>query len=137
GAKVQRARAPARRRGRRHRGPLLGVGAGLAVPRRALAFGAQGRGGPRATIGSVTAARDATFRLLFEHNPLPMWVYDVVTLIFFDVDAAAVEHYGYARDEFLTMKVSDLFVPEELARIREAVARMPQAAASAIRLSDA
>ena len=53
----------------------------------------------------MTAAGDATFRLLFEHNPLPMWVYDVATLIFLEVNAAAVEHYGYARDEFLTMKV--------------------------------
>ena len=85
----------------------------------------------------MTAARDATFRLLFEHNPLPMWVYDVVTLIFLEVNAAAVEHYGYARDEFLTMKVADLFLPEEEARMREAVARMPQAAASAIRHYDA
>jgi len=85
----------------------------------------------------VTAAGDGTFRLLFEHNPLSMWVYDVVTLAFLEVNAAAVEHYGYARDEFLTMKVSDLFLPEEEARMREAVARMPQAAASAIRHYDA
>jgi PAS domain S-box-containing protein len=85
----------------------------------------------------VTAARDATFRLLFEHNPLPMWVYDVATLAFLEVNAAAVEHYGYARDEFLTMKVADLFLPEEEARVREAVARMPQAAPSAIRHYDA
>src|SRR5439155_906537 len=81
---------------------------------------------------SVTAAGDGTFRLLFEHNPLSMWVYDVVTLAFLEVNAAAVEHYGYSRDEFLTMKVVDLFLPEEGSRMREAVARLPQAAPSAI-----
>src|SRR5437868_504538 len=84
----------------------------------------------------MTAAGDGTFRLLFEHNPLSMWVYDVATLAFLEVNAAAVEHYGYSRDEFLTMKVADLLLPEEEARMREAVARMPQAPASAIRHYD-
>ena len=37
---------------RRHRRPLLRVGAGLAVPRRALAPGPQACRGPRATIGT-------------------------------------------------------------------------------------
>src|SRR5437660_1187785 len=85
----------------------------------------------------MTAAGDGTFRLLFEHNPLSMWVYDVATLAFLEVNAAAVEHYGYSRDEFLTMKVVDLFLPEEGSRMREAVARLPQAAPSAIRPYDA
>ncbi|MDQ7830017.1 MAG: PAS domain-containing protein [Armatimonadota bacterium] len=33
-----------------------------------------------------------SFRLLFEHNPLPMWVYDLETLRFLEVNAAAQAH---------------------------------------------
>ena len=53
--------------------------------------------------------RDHTsFRLLFEHNPQPMWVYDRRTLRFLEVNDAAVEDYGYSRDEFLAMRVTDI-----------------------------
>ncbi len=71
-------------------------------------------------------ADDASFRLLFDANPLPMWVYDVASLAFLEVNAAAVEHYGYSREEFLRMKVTALFPPEEDARVREAVARLSE-----------
>ena len=36
-------------------------------------------------------------RLLFQQNPLPLWVYDVETLRFLEVNDAAVRHYGYSR----------------------------------------
>src|SRR5947208_10589084 len=39
---------------------------------------------------------EASFRLLFTSNPLPMWVYDVATMSFLEVNAAAVAHYGYS-----------------------------------------
>lgn len=48
------------------------------------------------------------YRLLFEHNPLPMWVYDVETLDFLDVNEAACAAYGYSRDEFLEMSIKDI-----------------------------
>jgi diguanylate cyclase (GGDEF)-like protein/PAS domain S-box-containing protein len=53
----------------------------------------------------VTDDRNATesFRLLFESNPVPMWVVERDGLKFLDVNAAAVEHYGYTRDQFLNM----------------------------------
>jgi PAS domain S-box-containing protein len=59
----------------------------------------------------------AAFRLLFENNPLPMWVYDVDTLMFLEVNVAAVQHYGYARDEFLRMRITDIRPPEEVERV--------------------
>jgi PAS domain S-box-containing protein len=37
-----------------------------------------------------------------------MWVYDVATLSFLEVNDAAVAHYGYSRDEFLAMRLTDL-----------------------------
>ena len=51
---------------------------------------------------------EASFRLLFADNPHPMWVYDLETLAFLEVNDAAVEHYGYGRAEFLTMRITDI-----------------------------
>ena len=48
------------------------------------------------------------YRNLFDANPLPMWVYDADTLQFLSVNNAAVEHYGFKRNEFLGMKVGDI-----------------------------
>jgi PAS domain S-box-containing protein len=47
-------------------------------------------------------------RALFGQNPLPMWVFDVETLEFLDVNEAAVRHYGYSRAEFLAMRTADI-----------------------------
>ena len=68
---------------------------------------------------------EATFRHLFEKNPDPMWVYDRETLAFLEVNEAAVEHYGYSRDEFLRMTLADIWPPEDVPRLRDTVARLP------------
>lgn len=54
------------------------------------------------------------YQLLFENNPLPMWVYDVETLMFLAVNWAAIDHYGYTREEFLARTIKDIRPPEEL-----------------------
>ena len=51
---------------------------------------------------------DNALGLAFAANPLPMWVYDVETLAFLEVNGAAVTHYGYSRDEFLRMRITDI-----------------------------
>jgi PAS domain S-box-containing protein len=48
------------------------------------------------------------YRLLFQDNPNPMWVFDLETLAFLEVNESAVQFYGYSRDEFLAMTISDL-----------------------------
>ena len=48
------------------------------------------------------------YRLLFQDNPNPMWVFDLETLEFLEVNESAIQHYGYSREEFLAMKMSDL-----------------------------
>jgi PAS domain S-box-containing protein len=48
------------------------------------------------------------YRLLFQDNPNPMWVFDLETLAFLEVNESAILHYGYSREEFLAMKMSDL-----------------------------
>ena len=57
------------------------------------------------------------YRLLFDRNPHPTWVYDVETLKFLAVNEAAIMHYGYSRDEFLSMTIKDIRPPEEVAEL--------------------
>jgi PAS domain S-box-containing protein len=54
------------------------------------------------------------YQLLFQRNPLPMWVYDLVTLRFLTVNDAAVRHYGYSRDEFLKMTITEIRPAEDV-----------------------
>jgi PAS domain S-box-containing protein len=53
------------------------------------------------------------YRLLFDHNPSPMWVYSDSTRAFLAVNEAAIRRYGYSRAEFLTMSRHDLRVQPE------------------------
>lgn len=74
------------------------------------------------TVVDITAEREAQsrlldterrYRLLFERNPLPFWVFDATTLRFLEVNEAAVRHYGYRREEFLAMTILDIRPPED------------------------
>lgn len=51
---------------------------------------------------------EARFRLLFERNPQPIWVYDKSSLQFLEVNEAATRKYGYTRKEFLAMRVTEI-----------------------------
>jgi PAS domain S-box-containing protein len=53
------------------------------------------------------------YRLLFQSNPNPMWVFDLETLKFLEVNEAAIQHYGYSRGEFLAMTMTDIRAPEK------------------------
>lgn len=61
------------------------------------------------------------YRTLFESNPHPMWVFDIVTQTFLAVNDAAVRHYGYSREEFLSMSLKDVLQPESGAGAAQAV----------------
>jgi len=57
------------------------------------------------------------YRLLFDANPHPMWVYDPESLRFLTVNNSAVVHYGYSADEFLSMTVPDIRPEEDRDRL--------------------
>jgi PAS domain S-box-containing protein len=57
---------------------------------------------------------DKPYRLLFENNPLPMWVFDTETLSFLAVNEAAQLHYGYSQEEFLGMTIRDIRPPDDV-----------------------
>ena len=54
--------------------------------------------------------------IFFERHPDPMWVYDVETFQFLDVNNAAVAAYGYSRDEFLAMTTLSIRPPEDVGK---------------------
>ena len=55
------------------------------------------------------------YRFMFANNPQPMWIFDIETLVFLEVNQAAVSHYGYSREEFLSMTLKDIRPAEDLA----------------------
>ena len=67
------------------------------------------------------------YRLLFDANPQPMWVFDRETFAFLAVNQAAVAHYGWSREEFLTMTALDIRPPEEVSALLEVTSRLADA----------
>ena len=70
------------------------------------------------------------YRLLFESNPHPMWVFDVESLNFLAVNDSAIEHYGYSQDEFLGMTIADIRLPEDRPGLLERVSNAPRVVAN-------
>ena len=66
-------------------------------------------------------ASEERYRKLFELNPQPAWIYDRETLRFVAVNRAAVDSYGYSRDEFLSMTICDIRPAEDVLELREAI----------------
>ena len=62
---------------------------------------------------------DSSYRLLFDRNPQPMWVFDLESLAFLAVNQAALEQYGYSRDEFLRMTIKDIRPTEDISALVE------------------
>ena len=62
----------------------------------------------REKTGSALRDSEEKYHYLFANNPQPMWIYDFETLYFLEVNQAAIEHYGYSKEEFLKMKIKDI-----------------------------
>ncbi len=67
-------------------------------------------------LGARTASEEQ-YRQLFESVPLSVYVFDVETLRFLEVNGAAVRHYGYSREAFLTMTLRDIRSAEDVPRM--------------------
>ncbi len=57
------------------------------------------------------------YRYLFANNPQPMWIYDLKTLEFLEINQAAIDLYGYTREEFLSMSLKDIRPAEEVPKM--------------------
>jgi PAS domain S-box-containing protein len=60
-------------------------------------------------------------QVLFDEAAQPMWMYDTYTLCFIAVNDAAIQHYGYSREEFMQMSIVDIRPPEDIQPLLEVV----------------
>ncbi|MCM2249345.1 MAG: PAS domain-containing protein, partial [Geothrix sp.] len=63
------------------------------------------------------------FQELFRRHPVPMWIYDLQTLRFLEVNDAACQVYGHDREAFLLLSLRDIRPPEEVVLLEGNVAR--------------
>jgi PAS domain S-box-containing protein len=61
------------------------------------------------------------YRLMYEGSPLPKWIYDLNTLKFISVNEAAIDWYGYSREQFLSMTILDIRPPEDKQKVIESI----------------
>jgi diguanylate cyclase (GGDEF)-like protein/PAS domain S-box-containing protein len=69
---------------------------------------------------------EAQYRILFEKNPIPMWVFDRKSLRFLAVNKAAVRQYGYSEQEFLDRTIADIRPKEDVSDLLAHVAEHQQ-----------
>ena len=60
---------------------------------------------------------EVKYRYMFHNNPQPMWIYDVETLDFLEVNEAALNYYGYSQEEFLSMNLRDVHPESEITKL--------------------
>ena len=65
----------------------------------------------------LVKSSELKYRLLFNQNPLPMWMISSIDRKFLDVNTAAIAFYGYSKEEFLRMTIMDIRPPEESERL--------------------
>jgi diguanylate cyclase (GGDEF)-like protein/PAS domain S-box-containing protein len=68
-------------------------------------------------------ARSQEYRVLFENNPHPMWIFDTETLRFLAVNDSAVARYGYSAEEFRAMTLRDIRPVEEIEAMEKTLTR--------------
>lgn len=73
---------------------------------------------------------ESHYRLLFENNPTPVYLFDETTLGFLAVNKAALLHYCYSREEFLSLTLEDIALPEEIPAFMQKLFQLPAGAGS-------
>src|SRR5215216_5467158 len=69
----------------------------------------------------VTYLKSPLEDLLFENHPLPLWIYDLQSMAFIAVNHAAINKYGFSREEFLQMTILDIRPPQDVPPLLELV----------------
>lgn len=59
------------------------------------------------------------YESLFEQHPIPMWIYELKTFRFIAVNNAAINQYGYSREEFLNLTLKDIRPYEEIPALEQ------------------
>jgi len=75
-------------------------------------------GAPAKTQRKKTSQNPGQFSVYFQDTPSPMWICDLETLSFLEVNKAAVKCYGYSRAKFRQMRLLDIYPKEDVARLQ-------------------
>ncbi len=75
----------------------------------------------RANAEQLIRESDEKYRFLFTHNAQPMWILDLDSLRFIEVNDAAIIHYGYSKAEFESMTLSDIQLPDDLPILKKTI----------------
>jgi two-component system cell cycle sensor histidine kinase/response regulator CckA len=67
---------------------------------------------------------DDKFRLFFQDNPQPMWVFDRQSAKLLEVNQASARLYGYTREELLSKYATDLLPAEDVAAAKESLRKL-------------
>ena len=62
---------------------------------------------------NTAEVQEPAIALLLDYSPLPVWIYDRQTLRFLAVNDAALQRYGYTREEFLALDLLAIRPPED------------------------
>lgn len=63
------------------------------------------------------------YRLLFEGNPMPLWMFSIKDLRIISVNEAAINHYGYSREEFQRMTINEIRPPGDEKRLVDSLSK--------------
>lgn len=67
------------------------------------------------------AENENQYRIIYESNPLPMWIYELETLQIVSVNNAAIKKYGYTKEEFLSRTILDIRPQKDISTVKDAV----------------
>jgi PAS domain S-box-containing protein len=73
---------------------------------------------------ALLAAAEEQSRRLFDNNPIPLCAFDQTRLGFLEVNEAALQLYGYSREEFLRMTLPEVALPQDIPSIAERLATL-------------
>lgn len=78
----------------------------------------------KSTNRIITHRGENWYNTFFRNYPRPMWIYDLKTLSFLDVNDTAVKFYGYSRKRFLTMTLKDIRPKEEVSKLLKNISQV-------------
>jgi len=78
----------------------------------------------RKILEAATIASEQRYRELFLNNPVPIYIFDENTLEFIEVNDTTVQNYGYSREDFASMTLKDIRLPEDISDLLESITKL-------------
>ncbi len=82
----------------------------------------------RQLLEGALSENQRQYKMLFDNNPIPMWLFDQHTYNFLEVNEAAIKEYGYTREEFLSSTILDIRPPDNVAQLLQKLSQADKSA---------